>query len=507
MSERTPGMTPTPRPRKPWYRTRNLVLGLLLTAGPVLAWAGRWALIATPASGIETDAAYYAIKADLVIPDREDRNALPIVIEAGDRLDAIASKAIRDYYNAQGQSANDPEAWHPKDTLNDRRGLLGLLTEHGAPPEALTTARAALAAADAAGLPALLEEIASSSRYDRIGMVTWRVTLDDLAVIRDLLTYSMSRLLVAAESGDWGTVLDTARETMALSELVRREPFWFYTLNANAHESRLMETHAIALAEHPITPDLIDEIERATRPRPDRPDIGSEVERFRFNVRMNLDFFFTDAPDGNGRLLLDRYLAWNGTFTGPPGTNPAPARLINLAGFLMPRRNAVMQTVDRIASEFAQLAGESADRAVTQAEWDRLFKGFEDLPYLQFMGYELRILSNRPDRYQRFRRREAGFRAMLAVERFRAVHGRPPASLDELARPDLTIDPSGEWTLRYVTPVPQARVVPGQPRDYILLCHPAGLDRNAEDWLGGDDSAIPEGDGWLANSTRKAWKP
>ncbi len=222
-------------------------------------------------------------------------------------------------------------------------------------------------------------------------------------------------------------------------------------------ESRALRELGHMLREVPLSVAWADEIARylAGRPTAEQAWMQAVQGELCFAEAL-LDAGFTCEPDGDGVIVLSAQLYGVGTFTPPLVAFPGGA-FWNVAGFLYHRRPVALSNIRAQADSLAR-----AFRAPPESRWElvaRAERGQAAITALD--GPMLRFSPFRGEGYgiegchAAVLMQEAwthGVRTLLAINRYRAAHGRVPSELTELLGDwlaELPQDPFGGGPLRY----------------------------------------------------------
>ncbi len=435
------------RPRKPWYRPRNLALAAI---GLVLFFIVREFYIAfTAVPGARVD--YTARMAKLVesfqpVPAEAPgaTNAWPILLEAI----ALESHA-RDFI-----LPNDPQFGPvPLDysvigdpypmTRKEQSGPI-MYPNPGIPGHTWEVVegktRRALAVLRGRGLFEILEQMAAAPRATRPVLPAQSPRMfagpqADLQAMRNLARIQRARMVMAAESGDWADFAAAYDQTLALGRIAAHQGWLTDFLVGIAIQVLAHGEVRYALAERPprdavFLRELLASMER--RPLPSH-ELAIRGERITLDDAIQRTH--TDNGRGSGRFVWTAHLATARVGAPAPAgglTGIASGTLANLAGAFCASR---AQT-NRKADEYFALL----ERAARAAPFER--------PALRRSHAE--FANSLPRRYVLLRialpalneslgARDiadclaAGVRVLVAVELFRTEQGRYPGSLDELA--------------------------------------------------------------------------
>lgn len=437
----------TPPAGKPWYRARNLFLA---AAAAVLAWIGidvYRALTAKPSAAIN-----YAQKLEELVHSRQSADAasggenawelLGPALEANEAVNAefrvrtITTAVILDYSTLYIRMAYDVPGYDrtsQEQMRTDAVEAIGMLRDLGA-FEAMERAAAT----------------PYSYRPGPSAGPLIRIMLPDLGRIRNLARANAARMYLATGAGEGRELARAYEDTLGLARILTQQAFLIEHLTGYA---------AAAHANAELARDLIERRwDEATlraclgaldRQRSLMGGIDLAIQAERYSVLDTIQWTHTDDGHGSGRLILTSIPALTGTaFSGGNSwlDKLFEYKIGNLAGVAYPSKRAVVRRANdyfdkvlaysRASSEARKVLGFHPDIAVVEMPSRYIILRL----MLPAMGAFVRAGEQHEISMD-------GTRLVLAVEIYRATHGRYPNSLKELTPevlPELPMDPFGQ---------------------------------------------------------------
>jgi hypothetical protein len=474
----------------PWYRPRNIILGLLVL---ILAFIGREAIFAVTAKPGEAinylDRARELVAAYEPPEAKAEPNAWPILLDAIDALVRAESAAPDDpalagvpldytpfYSTPDKPRYNDDFSW---DQVRDRAAQV-------------------VANARQTGAPERLAELARARRLERPLPVSGQmigVLLPELGKMRQLARYNAARMALARTASDDAEFVAAYESTLALGRAGAHQAFLIDFLVGIAIDALAFNQVREHLADRPFSEATLRALLDATD-RQRLPAIDLSLEGERLSCLDTIQWTHTDDGRGNGRFIpsnlttLDALSGSGAAGSGFFGTL-AQWKILNLAGLAFPSKAATT----RRANEFYDGLLAYARAPVL----DRRAAAFQPDAYIESLPARymlLRLLLPAIARAVQSRDQcdmeRAATRLMLAIEIYNARNGRYPESLDALipsVLPALPSDPINgkSFGYRLLAPGEDSHLRrDGSPRPYLLYSF--GVDGVDNQGQGGKQS-------------------
>jgi hypothetical protein len=432
---------------RPWYRARNITLGVLLTVAALAAWAIYRSVTAVPGSPVD-----YAAKLEALSLSRqpaEGENAVPIF----ERILGIVTKAQETVAARAGPA--------PADLPNGNGWPIdySALLDPGVHP---AVAHNALGAIDLASRDGLLTELdalvrAPRVQWPRATSPLFSTLFTELGEARNLARMGAARMHVAAGRGDWDEFARAFEHTLGVSRAVDARGFIISKLVSVAIDALALSTVRPAIASRALDEATMRRMLGAMDASARIPYTDA-IEAERLGMLDSIQQVFTDNGRGDGRLILTRL----NEMTGDPSLGGARSwRIINVAGMVMPGKRATTEKVEELyAGLKAFVEAAPAARASLGFQPDQWT---DALPRKYLALKQLApALSRTAWSFDQHRSLWNGTRLMLAIEIYQRRHGHYP---DDLARlvPDILkeipVDPFAPGGYRY------ARLEPGLDPD------------------------------------------
>ncbi|MFN0131022.1 MAG: hypothetical protein ACKVW3_00570 [Phycisphaerales bacterium] len=448
--------------RKPWYRARNVCLGIVAIVVGLIVREVVLALTAEPGRAIDYGA------------------------RAVEHVEANQPK---------GLAAEEPNLW-PKiaqETETFRALLVEAAGGGGAPVEidvlyapsvenrpdgwSLETARAAaLAAMELAkqrGMQGRMAEIAAGRRFVRPAqpghLFEW--LLPELGGMRSMARYSAARMALAREKGDWPEFVRAYEEGMSLA---RAATMQFTLIDglvgyaiASLMATRVREALVVARPDEATLAALLVAHDRQARLTP----ASRSLEGERIGCLDTIQWSHTDDGRGSGRLILTQLNTISSLSGSGGGFAPGSLAIINIGSVAFPSKRAVSKR----ANEFFDAVVAYADKPRSE----RAATGFDPDTWVETLPRRhvlLRMLAPAVGKavgsWDQTRLQLDGTRTMIAIEIFERRNGKYPATLADLAPgviAQVPTDPYSTGSLAY-------RVIDGDPAGRKYLLYTIGAD-------------------------------
>jgi hypothetical protein len=445
-------MTPTgsERPRKPWYRARNIILFLVLA---VVLWIGvevYSAVTATPGMAVN-----YAEKVNELVRQHQPQTAEPGDPNGWDLLVKACSEssAVYEEYRSQWSSLGP--------------GTLDVTVLYspvkfdvpGYDPESQKRLKqAGVEAIERLRDRGVFEHMAAAARTPyafRAGPTTGplvQIMLPHLSQIRQLARVCTARMCLATRAGDADEFVGAYEQMLAAGRICTQQSFLIEHLVGYA---------VVALANAELSRCCTDRHwDEATLRRcmealdrqsawMGRLDIALEAERY--SVLDTIQWTHTDDGRGSGRLIVTSLPKFTGTgFAAPGGGGSWLGKLMqyrigNLAGLAYPSKKAVMRKANQYFDKFLLYnRATPEERQRMQFHPDR---AVEDLsPRHLVLRLVLPALGKSIMSSLQNDLSVSSARVIVVIEIYRARHGEYPESLDQVVPeilPAIPPDPFG----------------------------------------------------------------
>lgn len=288
------------------------------------------------------------------------------------------------------------------------------------------------------------------------------IRFPELTLGREMGLAWVARIYVAADHGSMEDAAWWYRRSIKVANIQSQQPTLIDRLVSDAVFDEATEAARLVASRDGLSPAALDSMIASTRAMADIPLPTRAMECERLSVLDTL----RSLHDEQGRCIPIRVDALTRVSQGE--FSPEPSRWMNLLWWRYPSLDL---TVARAEEHFKVIAEAAASEPHARlAEPARLEMALEtqEKPADRVLRLLLPALSHfimRTDRSTCMRRATL---VLLEVERFRAEHGRPPASLADLGVP-LPKDPYSGLDFGYFIPRPSA-----DPRPYLL--YTVGVD-------------------------------
>lgn len=460
-----PGAASARRPRKPWYRTRNLALALLLLAA---AWLGKqvhWAFTAQP-----TRNHTYGPKLDALIAKHRPAHWPTEGEDATQLLESF--NALRQQVNeelaARFDDFPEPDAEAYREYAHPSFVEYFALYDPDAPPVARREALTALARMEELGANDLLDRIAATRTWVRAwpeDTAAINARLPYLGTARNAARYATARFVHACESGDEPTAIRSYEHALTLAALTAHNNTMIDRLVAIAIMNLITQELMYQLVDRRFSPSALAQFHRLTHELTNAPPVSYPIESERITVLDTLELFY--AP--NGRMLFAEFNRMVGTWNGvTPGIQNHD--IANLAGVILPTR----EETAAILTDFYDRVAEALEEPPLDREAAIVAIDMDDALANPVGQYLIPALSRYVHTDIEATTRVAVIDAVLAIERYAAETGSLPVALTDIppdffvtGKPPLNPETGEPFTLVQVTRK-SSEADQTDPRRYLL---------------------------------------
>ncbi len=427
--------------RKPWYRPRNIMLMIVIGVLGLLGVTVIEALTAVPGNAVDYAAKIQELSESAQASSAGKPNAWPTYIDATKRYEKIRDELTK----AAGGADNTPADWpkgygFPFD--------FSALRDPAAPPMLIESSLDAMQAMKDGGVFDQLAAVAKGERFvaPKFQGNLAEIVLPELGLTRALARMNAGRMFVANRVGDQAERLAAFEQALALARVMLVQPILIDRLVGIAIVSLALGELRSELISNPAGPDelqaLLDAIDRQLGPV---PPMATVIDGERLFVLDAIQWTHSDNGRGDGTLLFSKLgplTNGQGAATGAMGMI-ASHPIANALGLFYPSKATTTAKTNEFFDGAVSLSGlpkGKRDAFPFQLDTfaDSLPRGFVVLKLL-LPAIDRSIASN-----DQFLTEVAGVRAMLAVETYRARHGKCPDTLAALVPeilPSLPIDP------------------------------------------------------------------
>lgn len=466
-------MTGKPRP---WYRWRNVALTLTAVVLLFAVWAFLETLAvyrAEPNTILDTQSALRRLfERSAGVPAAEAEEAWVELVSAFDTVDEVALEM-----NARF-AANE---FTPRDEYDNELDYSRVLAGPTLPAE-LGPERLAVGLLRQRGafdrLQMLSERGPALQPPARRGPIPMSYVIARLSSARSLAMARAASMRLAAAEGDFEEATAAFDGLLALARTLALQPYLYSYLTAAAIEALALGEMRYGLAEFGFDglacARLLTTLDRHDETS---PTVEHALEAERVYIHDWVQWAYSDDGEGDGYLVAVPELASG--FAVPSEQSFAAAAL---SRFFFGSRTEILtlmdDLIDRLIAISKKLPAERIELLETEAQFmDGLTRRY--LVVALTLGALDRFVQG--DSIRMLRR--AGARTMVALELYRASHGRYPDSLDRLAPailPDPPSDPLHGLPLGY-------RLLIDDPHGRPYLLYSVGLDRQDD---GGQDRGL-----------------
>lgn len=423
-------MPPTSAKCKPIYRPRNVIL---LIMGAIVGLAGRHvyrSVNATPGKSVDYGQRMVDLAWTVKPGATAEDNAAPLIAEVlrrrekareqfAERTGGLMQDADFSIINEIFDPNRPQPAAHAYETAEDflkrqeaTRLLLNLYRE--------------------GGVFEAIDPLMSKSVYVREKatgrLIDW--LLPDLGIMRDLARANGARMEMARVNKDPADFLNAFKQLMGMSRLMASEPVLISTLVGAAIRELAFRQLREAIMAGDLTPEMLKEVQTTLKESGPLPSIELALEGEHTFVLDTIQWTHTDDGNGNGRRILTETAklqgSWSSTHVEPRGGS-----LINIASIAFPSK----KKITAVTNEYFERLRE--DAALTAAQ--RASSTWNSQKFLTAQPWNYDILKTLLPAFERSlyvhdsaATQFNGMRTMVAIELYRAEHGKPPASLEAL---------------------------------------------------------------------------
>ncbi len=441
--------------KKPWYRTRNVVLATIALGVVVVGVAVFRSVNATPTQAVN----YLEVYRDRIesgLPPGEDG--------------WVHLAAATDAYQRVSEAARaeaEPLDW-PADA--DWPAPFELVRDGIAVPVVRERTLEVADRLEAAGVLDALDRLAACPRAMRPIATDGRmvdVLLPELGLMRGIARYESMRLSLASSSGDWEAVARSLEHSLAMARVCTRQGTLIEHLVGHAIMSLALTELRTAVATHEPDQAAIERLLAVIERQQPMAEIAIALDSERLMVMDMIQATHTDDGDGSGRLMLSEFGAYQASLG--MGTFKIPlmgSKVSNVAGMVFPSRK---ETTDKANSYYDACIAWSRQTRVERAggsfdpdRWVIENIGWGDL----VLRHMLPAIGRASVAADSANSELHGTRLMLLIERHRLRHGAYPESLDGLG-----VDPEALHDPRAGGPFGYRVDAPAVPNGYVLVAH------------------------------------
>jgi hypothetical protein len=317
-------------------------------------------------------------------------------------------------------------------------------------------ARAMLAAADAAGVPELLDRVATHRRFVRpLTTPNGRlldIQLPELSECRALARVCGSRMRVAHAAGDWDALVRAYDHTLALGYALSLQVTLIDRLVGIAIIELANGELRAELTERPPPEAVLARLEAAYDARVDAmPSFARPMEGERLSGLDIIRWTHTDDGKGDGRFLATAAIDLQ-VMTGGGRPGGGASRLRNLGWILHPPKAESVAAANAMYDEIIAYAAAPVEkRPPGPLNFDQKVQDLDDRG-MKVLAMVMPALDSAMKASDRAGSMALGTRVMLAVERYRAAHGSPPTTLTDVGPVGARLDPCNAKRLGYFIP-------------------------------------------------------
>ena len=292
----------------------------------------------------------------------------------------------------------------------------------------------ALESWDASGFTGRLRSMRESPgvyvrQMPREGMLI-DVLLPELGEMRAVSRALRARAYLAAEAGEWDEYVATIADGLWIASVVESEPILISWLVGAAVRSSTLEGVRLDVIRRRLPPAVLGQMAELVASNP----VRSAQHALRGELLWGLDAV-QHSHDQRGRLLLSRLSVLEGEDMGLPPIS-------NMASIAFPTRQATEQALrDRFALAIERSALTPAERRDSPPEAVPTGRSNPVVDLMMpalgraFWAFDTAIVEL------------IGLRTLIAIERYRAELGQPPATLDDLMPTYLDAVPLDPWSI------------------------------------------------------------
>ena len=379
------------RPRKPWYRPRNVVLATLLVGCCWITYAVIWALTAEPM--IATD---YGNELEMLTARNQPagENAWPHLVETARIVNELETESGGWTFGRDSPPAELDRAHQAIAELR-RRGAFGHLDAAMQCPNAV--------------------------RPQPSGELwLFFASFPEVGHLRSLARAQLISIHSALEAGDTEKALTTIDQLLFVGRAISFQPTIVEYLTGQSIVMLAIDEmgdHVLrGSVEASTAADFFDRLDV----EPVLGHISVALDGERLLIHDVVQRTYSDNGRGNGRLLLEKIGGIGFSATSQPVSGSMPS-VANLAGFYFAGRRQMIEETDALFDEMIRQS-----RIPFHARQDQridLDAWVEDLgPRYFLLGMLVPALNLAIDSSDRMQCRINGTRLMLAIEGYRAMH-------------------------------------------------------------------------------------
>lgn len=437
--------------RKPWYRPRNIALGVLAIFLIVICWAGSWvywSLTAEPKPSINFSEQLEQVARRAQPPGDNGWPDVQLALDLLDELESAFPRESRTTVHASGfkfdciyssdvdlintHFIHDPSTLIP--AREEARKAIEWLGDHGA-----WTALAA-----AASKPNIVAPI------DSRGAMLAEYAISGISSLRQLARARLATLHLAIEADDAVGIAESLRDLFTLSRAAFMQP---WTIGSLVGQSIVMLPESVireGVRSGRLSEASLRAMLDAYLQNPPPPDLSRAIDGEFVVFQDTVQWVYSDDGHGDGYLVVtaaDPVLAMGGaaSLSGPSFVD----KMRNLEAIFLPtRREAIAQAgsfFERLKTAAALPGPErtlALDAMAADAEHSReiLLKMIAPAMARTVENYSVAMMKRN------------AIVVMLAIECYRAAHGELPPTLTALVPaflPELPVDCLCDEPFRY----------------------------------------------------------
>ncbi|MEE8154076.1 MAG: hypothetical protein V3T53_03835 [Phycisphaerales bacterium] len=430
------------KPRKPWYRPRNVLPPLLAAVLTLVGWLTYlvyWALTVEPNPSVD-----YAKQMQALSIDSQPKgdNGWPLLMQGLSLVHEIEEPLSR-----------DEDSSYRLDYLN-----FNIIYEPNADENEVGKLNRALTNLESEGVFDLLAQAAECTnavgppRRSESGPLL-NVLLPELGYLRLLAYARIASMHFAIAEGNNDEAIRALDETLTIARALTYQPTLIEQRSGHHLLLEICKRLRNAIKEQDIGQPILSRYLESIRRHLPLGSLTIGIEDQRLLLRDTIQYLFSDNGHGNGRLLFSQFdeagimnigdisdLSWS-----PFGGRESFPAIANVAGIAFADRTETTGMVDRYF-----------DASIRQAEMSReqrLANPFDEQEFYQQLNWQHPILklllfpmTRVIDERDEVECQIAGTILMLAIEEYRAEHGQYPATLELLVPETLQDIPSDPFS-------------------------------------------------------------
>lgn len=458
------------KPRKPWYRPRNVFLAALVAVVLFFGWAFLevWQVYtAEPNPTVD-----YRAK----LREMAEQNAGVSPEEADDSWRLVV-EALEAYKEAEREVNEElvESGFSSRGTFDDGQVDFAYPLFGSTLPDDVNRERQCLQRMRELGVSQLLDRLSTS----KIGL---RPVEGSGPLINDLLPYAAlanqfakgqaASIRISAAEGDSNQLVKAFKHGLHLAETISHQPTSVENRVATSMATLILDELQSSLVEIDLSPDTYSALADTLREfSPSRAAYSLECERVHYHD--HADWVFTDDGKGDG-FLTSKLDDWGFISSGQESIGKAVIARI----FLATKRETLAE-IDDLIDWLVAASSVAAPRVSLE---DRLTQRLVDLRMTRrfpFVWKVLRALDRAIQNEDALQLEISATLVMIAIAEYKMRQGEYPAHLDDLVPEILAavpIDPLHGGVFGY-------RLTPDDPHARPYLLYSTGLDRNDD---GGD---------------------